>query len=101
MPFIGSIIPASVAGLGKQVRRARRKADEVREEVARASAKRGADGAEIAAPPEVGALEPSEHVPANESELSREDHEAALHLRAYTAKGTARRDAEPRIDLEG
>ncbi len=101
MPFVGSIIPASVVGLARQVKQARRKRDEVEEELAADAARRGADEAELAAPSEVGSVEASERVPANESELSREDHEAILLQGGYTAHGARGSARRRHIDLEG
>ena len=101
MPFVGSIIPASVAGLGKDLRRARRQQDESREQMTADRVRRGADEAELAAPAEVPDLEKTERPPANESERSREDHAAALIQNRYTNKGATQRTPQQRIDVEG
>ena len=101
MPFIGSIIPANIVGLGRDLRRARQKRDEAREEMAADAVRRGADGAQLTAPAQVTDVDRTERTPANESERSREDHAARLIQGDYVPRDPDGDTARPRIDLEG
>lgn len=83
MPFVGSIIPQQVLRLGHEARKARRAAEERRDDPAGARGVRDSDQTEITAPDAVSANQPAERVAGNDSERAREDHEANLVGGAY------------------
>jgi len=90
MPFVGSIIPSKLVGLGQQKRRAQRAADERRDDPAGTQQARGTDHAEINAPDAVAGTERTERVAPTESERGREDHEADLVSGAYSRPSAGR-----------
>lgn len=100
MPFVGSIIPQRVLGLGQQDRQARRAKDERKEDPAGARVARAGDEAEITAPDAVTAASPPDEVDSNDSERAREDHEADIVGGVYDRRGGDAGGSHPRIDVE-
>jgi len=95
MPFLGSIIPNSVVGLGRQERAIKRESKRKTEETERAST-RGADGADLSP----RAVDESEAVRAAKGNDTEEGHEDRAEHAAYGPYASV----QPRkraIDLEG
>ncbi len=96
MPFLGSIIPASLVRLGAQRRRVERDRREARRAVKAAAAQRGADVAELRTPA-VADAEPPRPVAENGSEDAHADHEQhGLYHASHED-----RPASSRLDVEG
>lgn len=96
MPFIGSIIPAQVAGLSDRKAARARERDERRRVESSGAGERSSDEAELTSVEAVEESGASEAVQGADSEAGAEDREA----HGYTASGAVR-GARPRIDLEG
>lgn len=99
MAFIGSIIPANVAGLDPKARRLRRERDEKKQVVRSGEFARALDEAELSSVEEAEEAEASREVQEVSSEEGREDREKLGYYEPGGKMGISPRP--PRIDLEG
>ena len=99
MPFIGSIIPASVAGLDPKAQRLRREREEKKQVVRSGEFARALDEAELTSVEEIEEAEESRAAKEVGTEEGREDREKMGYYEPGGKMGIA--PQPPRIDLEG
>lgn len=99
MAFIGSIIPANVAGLDPKAQRLRREREEKKQIVRAGEFARALDEAELSSVEEVEQAEGARPVQEVGTEEGREDREKLGYYEPGGTMGISPR--HPRIDLEG